>query len=87
MTDFGKVTLDGKTYSMTAQAELTNRVFTGWFGEAAGGETYWSEWSAPAVDTDENEYEVYWQFEQIKGDEQEPDTLNWDDADRVRTAK
>ena len=83
---FGDVTIDGKIYSLTEQAELTNRVFPGWWGDAESGETYTSEWSARAIGPDGEPYEMIWQFEQVKGSEQEPDTLDWDDVYSVRAA-
>ena len=83
-TTYGTLEHNGKTYMMTGQSELTNRVFPNWWGDAAEGETYISEWFAPAVDVDGNEYQVIWQFDQVRGDEQEPDSLNWDDVYKVR---
>ena len=76
MTDFatyadenGTVDFEGKTYALKRQAELTNRVFPGWFGDAAEGEEYTTEYGAPAIDEDGNEYWVTWQFNEVKGEE------------------
>lgn len=84
---FSKVEFRGKTYALSAQAELTNRVFPGWWGDAAEGEEYTQEWSAPAMDTDGNECVVRWQFEVVRGEETEDDSLHdWDDVQSVQAA-
>lgn len=83
---FGDVTCEGSTYSLTDQAELTNRVFPGWVGDVETGESYTSEWAANATGPDGESYQVVWQFEQVKGKEQEPDMLNWNDVFSVRAA-
>lgn len=66
------------TFWPTRQPELSNRLFTGWWGDAEEGEPYTTEWSCPAIDMDGNEYEITWQFDEIKGEEREPDTYPWD---------
>ena len=78
---FGIVTHDGTEYTLIKQAELSNRVFVGWWGDVEEGEEYTSEWSATAVDAEGNEFEVYWQFDAVKGDEPEDGgNWPWDDA-------
>lgn len=76
MTDFatyanknGTVDFEGRAYALKWQAELTNRVFTGWWGDAAAGEKYIVEFDAPAIDEDGNEYLVVWHFNDVKGEE------------------
>ena len=80
---FGTVTHDGKTYWLTSQAEYSNRVFNGWWGDASEGEQYWTEFDCEAVDDAGNTYRVVWQFSVTKGEEPEPDTHDWDDVARV----
>lgn len=79
---FGTVDVEVKglelTFWLTSQAELSNRVFDGWWGDAEEGEPYTAEWSCPAIDMDGNEYEIVWQFDEVKGQEREPDAYPWD---------
>lgn len=70
---YGKILWGGNVYHLTEQAELTNRVFHGWWGDAQEGETYTTEYSASAFDNDGNQHRVYWQFEVVKGQEPEDD--------------
>lgn len=76
MTDFatyaaknGTVDFEGKTYALKYQAELSNNVFPGWWGDVAEGEEYIVDFEAPAIDEDGNTYIVNWQFTDIKGEE------------------
>ena len=78
MTDFGTVQLAGITYKMTDQAQPTNRAFPGCYNDVSEGESYVSEWEAPALDSDENPWRVRWLFEEAKGSETDPDMLDWD---------
>ncbi|WP_443191418.1 hypothetical protein [Pseudomonas indica] len=80
---FGAVTFGGQTYALTDQATETNRMFPGWFGDAAEGEEYIQEWSAAGIDSDENEVVVRWQFAQIKGQETQEDELDWEAVHEV----
>jgi hypothetical protein len=73
---YGEFQYDGKEYFPIEFAELTHRVFPGWWGDAQEGEAYTREYSALAresgalaVDTDRKIYRVYWQFVVIKGEE------------------
>lgn len=79
---YGTVNVEVKglelTFWLTSQAELSNRVFGGWWGDAQEGEPYTAEWSCPAIDMDGNEYEIAWQFDEVKGQEREPDAYPWD---------
>lgn len=78
--EYGEITHSGKAYALLDQVELTNRAFNGWWGDAAEGEEYISEWSTPAIDQDGEEYVVRWQFTAIKGQEPEDDgDWPWDD--------
>lgn len=82
--EFGEITFQGQQYALVFQAQLTNRVFDGWWGDARGGEEYVSEWSAPAIGTDGNEYVVRWQFDAVKGQEPEDDgDWPWDEIHEV----
>lgn len=73
---YGTVTHEGKEYTLTSIADYSNRLFTGWWGDAQEGEEYTAEFSAPAIDDEGNKYRVYWQFDAVKGEEPE-DNGNW----------
>lgn len=66
-------------YSITEQAVPTNRVFPGWWGDAKDGEEYISEWSAPATYKDGREVIIKWLFNEIRGQEEDPEFLDWSD--------
>lgn len=80
---FGSVTFQGKEFALIDEASETNRVFSGWFGDAEDGEEYIQEWSAAGIDADENEVVVRWQFAQVKGQETPEDELDWGTAHEV----
>lgn len=80
---FGTVVFDGNEYTLTAQADYTNRVFPGWFGDAEEGDSYITEFSCPAVDAAGNIYEVTWQFNVTKGEELLPENHEWSDVASV----
>lgn len=82
--DFGTVTHEGKTYTLTAQADYSNRLFTDWWGDAKEGETYTVEFNCTAIDEEGYDYAVYWQFDDIKGQEREPDSYPFDDEHVTR---
>ena len=83
-SDNGEVVYQGKTFALLAQAELTNRIFPGWWGDARDGEEYISEWSASAIGEDGEEYVVVWQFDVVKGQEPEDDVkLPWNEIHEV----
>lgn len=75
--EFGSYELDGKTYYATRQMELTNRVFPGCYNDAEDGDEYTTEWSAPGYDENGNRVEIYMEFEEVKGEEVEPENRNW----------
>lgn len=79
----GEAEFEGKIYALTSQPELSNRVFSGWWGDVSEGEEYTAEWSAPAMGEDGYEYVVRWQFSEMKGAEREADSLDWDDVNEV----
>ena len=68
---FGTVKKDGKEIRLTGDATPSNRVFFGWWGDASEGESYTDEWVADGIDENGNDVQVYWQFDQIKGEEPE----------------
>lgn len=79
MNDYGIVTYHGKEYRVVEQATLSNRVFPGCFSDAEEGERYISEYVARAVDLRGSEYKVTWQFQEVKFQEQEDESLlPWD---------
>lgn len=83
-SDNGEVVYQGKTFALLAQAELTNRIFPGWWGDATFGEEYISEWSAPAIGEDGEEYVVVWRFLAIKGQKAEDDSFwPWNEIHEV----
>lgn len=74
-----KITFEGTTYTLTADAEPTSRLMPyAPYHEAEEGESYWFEMSAPCQDADGNEYTMYWEFEAVKGQEQELDQYDYD---------
>lgn len=81
---FGTVVFNGKSYWLTEQADFSNRQFPGSWFDAQEGETYMTEFSATAVDGAGDGFEVYWQFETIKGEEPELDVYPWDEDHIVR---
>lgn len=82
-TTYGTVIFEGKAYTLTNDAYLTNRVFPGCWNDVSDGEEYASEWESPAVDGGGNEYLVRWQFSATKGEEPEDDNWPWGDDDYV----
>jgi len=69
----------GEKYAVLCQAELSNRVFAGWWGDAKIGGDYTAEWVAPAIGANGRDYKVIWQFYEVKGEENDPDSYDWDD--------
>ena len=78
--NMGRVVFNGKHYRLLGQADFTGR----FLGDALDG---YFELKAPAVLLDENgkdtdiEAYVYWIFEEVE--EQELDSYDYDDIDRV----
>jgi len=76
---YGTVEYLGKKYILTDQAECTSRLLSDNLNDHF-------EMSASAIDEDENEYAVYWVFENKfdgDGDPAELDDYDYDDVDRV----
>lgn len=82
--EYGEYEFNGNAYALTSYAERTNRLFPGWWGDAEEGEEYVDEWGASAIDEAGEEYEVVFQFDRVKGDEEEADGLPWDDEHIVQ---
>lgn len=80
---FGTVVFEGTEYTLTDQADYTNRVYPGWWGDAQEGEEYTVEFGCPAVDEAGNIYRVTWQFEVVKGEEPLPEDHEWADVAAV----
>ena len=84
--DYGTVTFKGKEYTLTDQAEFTNRQleapYTN-YNEAEEGEEFDFEMSAGAIDEAGNEFIVYWTFSDVKGQQKELDEFEYDIVDRV----
>lgn len=77
----GVVEFGGKSYALDGQAELSCRLFDGCWSNVAAGEEYTAEWSCAATGEDGQRYEVVWQWQEIKGEEQEDaSNYNWDDT-------
>lgn len=69
--EFGTVNFKGCEYALTSQADHTNRLLNGGYTnytDAADGEEYDFEMSAPAIDKDCKEFTVYWIFCGLKGE-------------------
>lgn len=75
--EFGSYEFEGKTYYAARQMEYTNRVFPGCYNDAKDGDEYTSEWSTPGYDENGNRVEIYMEFEEVKGEEVEPENLDW----------
>jgi hypothetical protein len=51
------------------------------------GQEYLSEWTAPAIGSDGNNYIVTWRFWTAKDEEPEDNSFDWDNADCVHMVK
>lgn len=68
--EFGSYDFEGHTYYAARQMELTNRLFAGCYNDAEDGDEYTEE--------------IFMTFTQVKGEEIDPENLNWfQDSDRV----
>lgn len=74
---FGGYVYQGCVYCATRQMTLSNRFFPGSIHHAGDGEEYLEEWSAPGYDTKGKKVELFMRFRQVKGQEVEPENLNW----------
>lgn len=82
MTTFTKA---GKTYNAD-DAELTNRVFDGSYQDVEPGEQYTVEYAALATDENGVECQIFWQFDDVKGQERQADEYEWHDEECVTIA-
>jgi len=79
---FGTVVFEGEKITLSEQATLSNRVFSGWWGDKRDGEEYFAEYKASGVDSKKNSVAVYWQFLTIKGEEPEDESnYSWENSD------
>lgn len=70
--------------NFSANPRIFQQAFHTGFEEAEEGEEYVSEYSAPGYDENGNPVEIFMMFTEIKGEEVDPENLNWSqDADRV----
>ena len=82
--EFGSYDFEGHTYYAARQMELTNRLFAGCYNDAEDGDEYTEEYSAPGYDENGNPVEIFMNFTEVKGEEVDPENLNWSqDADRI----
>lgn len=85
--NFGEVEFEGREYTLTDQADHTNRLLpVGGYNDPYDDGSYDFEMSAPAVDEDGNEYTVYWIFRTQYDDDGDPfplDGYDYDAVDRV----
>lgn len=71
---YGEIIFQGRCYALLADPSLTNRLFDGgWNPYLQDGDEYISEWSAPAIGDNGEEYVVIWRFATVKGQELEDD--------------
>lgn len=82
--EFGSYEFEGQTYYAACQMELTNRLFDGCYNDAEDGDEYTEEYSALGYDENGNPVEIFMAFPQVKGEEVDPENLNWSqDAARI----
>jgi len=74
------LTIDDEVYP-------TCRLFDNCFSNANNGEKYNAEYACDAVydddDGEQEEYKIYWQFEEIKGEEREIDQYDWESTKNI----
>ena len=73
------LTIDDEVYP-------TCRLFDNCFSNANNGEKYITEYACDAVyddDGEQEEYKIYWQFEEIKGEEREIDQYDWESTKNI----
>lgn len=84
--EFGAAQLEEIGVEPIGQAELTNRVFAGWWGDAKEGDEYIAEWEERYTAENGQAFAVVYHFTQVKGADDEPDCLPWDE-DHIWTVK
>lgn len=79
------IEFNGKSYTLTTDADFTNGVlnYPKNYNDVEEGEEFDFEMSASATDEEGNRYTVYWIFSDIKGDQKELDSFDYDNIDRV----
>ena len=73
-----KIEFNGQTYMGDGEAFATGRIFPGCFNDVENGEEYTNEWAEDAIDKDGNNVQIIYHFEDVKGEEPEPDTYDWE---------
>ena len=83
--DFGTVEFNGKEYALTTDADFTGRQldYPKNYNDVEDGDEYEFELSASGTNDKGNEVTVYWIFSCTKGNEQELDSFDYDNVDRV----
>lgn len=91
-TDYGTITHNGNTITLTNQAYLTNRVLTEYADDLqynGSGDSYMTEWAAAGIDEAGQSVRVYWHFEVAREDKTvvgdydyntEADGYDWDNV-------
>lgn len=83
--EFGIVEFEDKKYILTSQADHTNRLlpYQKNYHEVEENEEFDFEMSAGAVDENGNEFIIYWIFSDIKGNEAELDSFDYNNINRI----
>ena len=74
---FGGYVFEGKVFCGVENMYPSNRLFDGCYSQVEDGEEYVEEWTALGYDIKGNRVQLYMQFKQVKGQEVEPENLNW----------
>lgn len=83
-SDFGAVEIEGLPVQISSQPSLTNRVFSGWWGDAADGDSYLAEYQADGITQNGEQVKVTWRFDVTKGDEPEDESdYPWEDEQHI----
>ena len=75
--------INGQAITFRDNAEPTSATFTGGWHDASAGETYLDEWSARGVLENGLTVEVTWRFEEVRDEESEPDTRDWENPENI----
>lgn len=83
---FDTIIFNDKEYILAEQAEITNRLlsYPKNFNDVSEGEEFDFEMSARAYDREGFSYMIYWIFSDIKGNEKELDSFDYDDVADVK---
>lgn len=74
---FGGFVYEGKVFCASEHMHPSDRVFDGCILDAKDGDEYIDEWCAFGFDIKGNRVVLYMTFQQVKGQEVEPENLNW----------